>query len=785
MTLALLLSMLSVAGVGAHSITIENSASLVPSRTDWFGLKPSAGYAMVQRNNAQQGEVVFGDALKIGTSPDARQITGTGSITRAANLDYFSVTADANKIYFLTKVDRYVGIQQSPSINVVITIDTNHTANSGTLALPLGSGSYTQTVNVPADAAWETAINLQFKPGNQTSNGVVADNKVLIFDSNNPSGKDCTSCVGQLASAAVAKGSFAELSIPWTALTNVKPALNTASFLRFTVSTTYNNLALPADGFSSPVIDVLSNTGKSTFDEIKDGALDTSFDVHFDTNAPQVGDASYEPYAPLLITEFQANPIGKDTPGSASSGDAEWIEIYNPNSFSVQLSDYKLGNAATRNTSTTSSQGMYKFKSLNLAAKGVVVVTTSKSDFAKAHPNFAGTLLQFGTDLTKYTAWAGGTISLDNIGNTQVEDQVVLLDAKDDIVDLVNYGNPVTPTIGNVPIRVPDVPESTSYERCPAGLDTNGGFIDGVNDPASNTDFVTHDGLGTQTPGVACEGRLGLDNSIAKRGPETATVGTDVPFEITYSNIGTSDELGGAKATIVDTLPAGMTFKEAALPDGTPLTPTVNGQIVTFSVTPPTSGGIASSIILTATISPSAAQNTAMINRVTISSPNEPVDTTTQSNNQAEWTVTTLGPAVLTTNITPVLFAAPPGRAFSLTLNYANTGQSVADGVQIKLAVPAGVQITSVNSGGATPTFSLPVNGPTTLTWNADQLDAVQNGAISVSGKVLANTPEGTAMTFTSTVSSTTGGVANATSSSTLKAEFIKLYIPMARIARP
>ncbi|KPV51637.1 hypothetical protein SE17_20070, partial [Kouleothrix aurantiaca] len=473
MTLALLLSMLSVAGVGAHSITIESSASLVPSRTDWFGLKPSAGYSMVQRNNAQQGEVVFGDSLKINSVPDARQISGTNGITltRAANLDYFSVTADAQKIYFLTKVDRYVGITQSPSINVVITIDTNHTTNGGNLALPLGSGSYTQTVNVPADAAWETAINLQFKPGNNTSNGVVPDNKVLIFDSNNPSGKDCTSCVGQLASAAVAKGSFAELSIPWTALTNVKPALNTASFLRFTVSTTLNNLTLPADGFSSPVIDVLSNTGKSTFDEIKDGALDTSFDVHFDTNAPQGGDASYEPYAPLLITEFQANPIGKDTPGSASSGDSEWIEIYNPNNFSVQLSDYKLGNATTRGSS---SQGMFKFKSLNLASKGVVVVTASKTDFAKAHPNFAGTLLQFGSDLTKYTTWASGDVSLDNIGNTQVEDQVVLLDAKDDIVDVVNYGNPVTPTVGNVPIRVPDVPESTSYERCPAGLDTNG-----------------------------------------------------------------------------------------------------------------------------------------------------------------------------------------------------------------------------------------------------------------------------------------------------------------------
>jgi hypothetical protein len=55
MTVALLLSMLSVASVGAHTITIENAGGLAPARTDWFGPKPVTGVGAVQRNNAQQG----------------------------------------------------------------------------------------------------------------------------------------------------------------------------------------------------------------------------------------------------------------------------------------------------------------------------------------------------------------------------------------------------------------------------------------------------------------------------------------------------------------------------------------------------------------------------------------------------------------------------------------------------------------------------------------------------------------------------------------------------------
>src|SRR2546425_7989850 len=99
-SLTLLLSVLFVANVGAHSVTVDNS------RQEWFptlqGEPPDSGTGMIYRNTANQGEFVFNDAIK----EDQRIITATTDITRAANLDWFASTADTNNIYFLVKMER-------------------------------------------------------------------------------------------------------------------------------------------------------------------------------------------------------------------------------------------------------------------------------------------------------------------------------------------------------------------------------------------------------------------------------------------------------------------------------------------------------------------------------------------------------------------------------------------------------------------------------------------------------------------------------------------------------
>src|SRR5689334_4975913 len=92
-TLALLLSILSVANVGAHTAYIESLDPGGPggptaNRLEWFGLQSDgAGIGIVQRNATQQGEFIFNDTTK-----DQRLITTTQPVTRETDLDWFGVT---------------------------------------------------------------------------------------------------------------------------------------------------------------------------------------------------------------------------------------------------------------------------------------------------------------------------------------------------------------------------------------------------------------------------------------------------------------------------------------------------------------------------------------------------------------------------------------------------------------------------------------------------------------------------------------------------------------------
>src|SRR5215213_2073040 len=160
MTLALLLTLSTVANVGAHTVEIESSNNKTPAR-DWFGVQPDTGQGAIMRNKAQQGEFVFNDATK-----DQRQIVASKEITRAADLDWFSVTADATNLYFVAQVERYVGITQDPGIELMITIDTDHisSTDAAKLNLPLGNNAVAQT-KVPNDAAWEYTVDTTFQPG--------------------------------------------------------------------------------------------------------------------------------------------------------------------------------------------------------------------------------------------------------------------------------------------------------------------------------------------------------------------------------------------------------------------------------------------------------------------------------------------------------------------------------------------------------------------------------------------------------------------------------------------
>jgi uncharacterized repeat protein (TIGR01451 family) len=775
MTVALLLSVFSVANVGAHTVTIERGTT-VPSRTDWWGVQPDTGQGAIMRNKAQQGEFIFNDATKT----DHRLISTTSVVTRAADLDWFGVTADADNIYFLAKVERYNGITQSPAIELMITIDTDHVSSSNPIKtqLPLNDLTVQQT-NVPSDAAWEFVVDTSFQPGPGGFTDpphVAGSTKIWTNSGVSQTSTNCpaATCPSQLAGAAVSQGSFAEIAVPWTSINGAKPT--GANFLRFTVATMYSNSprSIPLDGFNSPVIDVLGIG--ATLADIQDGTMNTSFDVHFDTNPAPVN-ATYEPYAPLQITEFQPNPLGTDTPTTGNPNETEWIEIYNPNSFALSLSDYKVGNAAKRG----SAEGMFRFKSgETINAKTAIIVAKFRLRFLAGHPGYTGKVYDLTTDLTKYTDWASGnTIGLDNeplAPATTFEDQVLLLDAKDDVVDLVNYGNSATPTPGNIAIFTSGVAEGVSFERCPAGLDTNGGF-DRLTPATNNIDFISRDSVAAQTPGIACIGRSGVDMQLVKTANVTnAAPGDTVVFTLSYSNVGTNNEPAPGTVAIADTLPAGLTFVSASVAPTTQ-----NGQNLSWTVAAPNAGGLPSEINVTTTINNGIGENVPLVNNASITSPSD-TDATTQANNAGQATVTTLGPALLNLSFEKLGGNTPPNATFEFKLNYSNTGQDDATDTTITLNIPANVTLISADAPGASANFTTPiVGGPgVSVTWSIPNLASNTAGSIALKAQVANNTALGTTLTFTAQaqgVSGTTPVTAQTTGIRTVALN--KLHLPM------
>jgi hypothetical protein len=126
-------------------------------------------------------------------------------------------------------------------------------------------------------------------------------------------------------------------------------------------------------------------------------------------------------------------------------------------------------------------------------------------------------------DVTKYSSWAGGNIitMLDGPSPTATsfQEEAVLLDGSDTIVDIATYISSVFPNAaihpGVVPITFQGslLPESRSYERCPASRDTND----------ASFDFIAHEGKAAQTPGAICDGKTAL--SITQLAPATVAIG--------------------------------------------------------------------------------------------------------------------------------------------------------------------------------------------------------------------------------------------------------------------
>ena len=181
------------------------------------------------------------------------------------------------------------------------------------------------------------------------------------------------------------------------------------------------NSATPPNGCSAPA------TFTST-------ATPTRTPTITPTPTPTFTPTPIPPAEKLLITEVLFDGT------QADEGD-EFIEIFNPTTRAVDLAHYKIGDEETRG----GGEGMYRFPAgVTIAPNASLVIARNAAPF-RARFGFAPhfELVTTGaftdtevTNLTKYSTWANGSLSLSNSG-----DEVLLLGPADEIVDSVAWGN--------------------------------------------------------------------------------------------------------------------------------------------------------------------------------------------------------------------------------------------------------------------------------------------------------------------------------------------------------
>ena len=163
----------------------------------------------------------------------------------------------------------------------------------------------------------------------------------------------------------------------------------------------------------------------------------------------------------LLISEFYPNPTDQEPEG-------EWVEIYNPESYTQTLTGIKLGDE----NSAAGNEGMLRFPE-GYFIKGQEVLVIAHQ--AKAFFSEFGFLPDFEMegsdtrvpDMLPYADWGRSAVQFSNSG-----DEVLLLDPWDEVVDILVYGSS---TAGGFSDPPPAPKEGHSLERYPPDRDRDRG----------------------------------------------------------------------------------------------------------------------------------------------------------------------------------------------------------------------------------------------------------------------------------------------------------------------
>jgi uncharacterized repeat protein (TIGR01451 family) len=237
--------------------------------------------------------------------------------------------------------------------------------------------------------------------------------------------------------------------------------------------------------------------------------------------------------------------------------------------------------------------------------------------------------------------------------------------------------------------------------------------------------------------------------------PDPVVAGTDLTYDISLKNLGPNDAVN---ASLTDATPANTTFVSFAQTGGP-----------AFSCSTPAAGGTGT---VSCTISIFAAGATAtfrLVVRVNASTPNGTTLSNTATatsdtfdpypgNNSATATTKVIARADLSVTKSGVPDPVNAGENITYTINVANAGPSDAQSVSLTDATPTNTTFVSITQT-AGPTFSCTsptLGGTGTVTCTIATLAAGASASFTLVVNVNANTPNGTTISNTATMSSGT-----------------------------
>jgi uncharacterized repeat protein (TIGR01451 family) len=283
-----------------------------------------------------------------------------------------------------------------------------------------------------------------------------------------------------------------------------------------------------------------------------------------------------------------------------------------------------------------------------------------------------------------------------------------------------------------------------------AGVSTNG-----TTDPNNGNDSAN--ALSTVT--------VQSDVSVTKNGPATINAGANITYTIAVPNAGPSD---AATVTLNDTAPPNTTFVSFASPAGWSCTTPVSGGTgaISCSATSLASGATAN-FTLVLHVSSAAPSASIISNVATVTTANDPNAGNNSSTSNA--TVTASADLAVTKN-GPA--SASPSGSVVYTIGVTNNGLADAQSVSLNDTTPSNTTFTSLVSPGGWSCTTPASGGTGAISCTTATLANGATATFTLTLAVNGATPNGTVISNTATVSSTTSdpnaGNNSATSNATV-----------------